>query len=159
MGSSDNFTTDTSERLHIANVKEAYRSSNRVNYIRQMFKDTEWCTGLDYMEETLTYLAFQGWYDIDSAKVSNQLSATDKWRSTRRANLLRLPIIENARIIHPASQQVYHMRKMHVCGVCRSIKLIFLRDPSEDSDIPNIGQLFCTQIEEDWGHEVSGLML
>jgi hypothetical protein len=24
MGSGDNFTTDTSERLHIANVKEAY---------------------------------------------------------------------------------------------------------------------------------------
>jgi hypothetical protein len=33
MGSGDNFTSDISERLHIANVKEAYRSSNKVNYI------------------------------------------------------------------------------------------------------------------------------
>ena len=32
MGSGDNFTTDISERLHIANVKEAYRSTNKVNY-------------------------------------------------------------------------------------------------------------------------------
>jgi len=32
MGSGDNFTTDISERLHITNVKEAYRSTNKVNY-------------------------------------------------------------------------------------------------------------------------------
>jgi len=31
MGSGDNFTTDISERLHIGNVKEAYRSTNKVN--------------------------------------------------------------------------------------------------------------------------------
>ena len=36
MGSGDNFTTDISKQLHIANVKEAYRSSNKVNYIPQM---------------------------------------------------------------------------------------------------------------------------
>jgi hypothetical protein len=36
MGSADNFTTDISERLHIGNVKEAYQSTNKVNYIRQM---------------------------------------------------------------------------------------------------------------------------
>jgi hypothetical protein len=47
MGSGDNFTTDISERLHIANVKEAYQSSNKVNYIRQMLKHN------DYIEETL----------------------------------------------------------------------------------------------------------
>jgi len=33
MGSGDNFTTDISEPLHITNVKEAYRSTNKVNYI------------------------------------------------------------------------------------------------------------------------------
>ena len=71
MGSSDNFTTDISEQLHIANVKEAYRSSNKVNYIRKMLKHN------DYMEETLSYLALEGWYNVDSAKVFNLLSATD----------------------------------------------------------------------------------
>jgi len=36
MGSCDNFTTDISERRHLGKVKEAYRSSNKVNYIWQM---------------------------------------------------------------------------------------------------------------------------
>jgi len=78
-GSGDNFTTDISERLHIANVKETYQSTNKDNYIRQMLKHNDRCTSLDYMEETLSHLALQGWYDIESAKVSNPLSATDKW--------------------------------------------------------------------------------
>jgi len=60
MRSCDNFTTDISERLHIANVKDAYRSSNYVNDIRQMLKQNDWCTGLDYREETLSYLALPG---------------------------------------------------------------------------------------------------
>ena len=47
MGSGDNFTTDTSERLHIANLKEVYRSSNTVNYIRQILKHNDRCTGVD----------------------------------------------------------------------------------------------------------------
>jgi hypothetical protein len=87
--SGENFTTNISERLHIANGKEAFRSTNKVNYIRQMLKHN------DYMEVTLSYLALQGWYDIDSAKVFNLLSATDKRRSTRRAHLLRLQTIED----------------------------------------------------------------
>jgi len=159
MGSGDNFTTDISERLHIANVKEAYRSSNKVNYIRQMFMHNDRCTGLDYMEETLSYLALQGWYDIDSAKVFNLLSATNQRRSTCRAHLLRLQTIQNELIIRTVSQQVYHLNEMHVRGVCRSIKLTSLRDASADFGIPNFGRLFRAQIEEDWGHEVSGLVL
>ena len=71
LGSGENFTTDITEWLHIANVKEAYRFSNKVNYFRQMLMHNDWCTGLDFMEETLSYLALQGWYDIDSAKVFN----------------------------------------------------------------------------------------
>ena len=124
-----------------------------------MLKHNDQCTGLDYMEETLSYLALQGWYDIDSAKVFNLLSATDKRRSTRRAHLLRLQTIEDEPIIHPVSQQLYHLRETHVRGVCRSIKLTLLRDASEDFGIPNFGQLFHTQIEEDWVDEVSQLML
>jgi len=78
MGSGDNFTPDISERLHIANVKEAYRSNNKVSYIRQMLKPNDQCIGLNSMEETLSYLALEGWYDIDSAKAFNLLSATDQ---------------------------------------------------------------------------------
>jgi len=81
-GSGDNFTNNISERLHISNVKEAYRSTIIVNYISQMLKHQDRSTALDYMEETLSYLAMQGWYDIDLAKVSNLLSAADTWRNT-----------------------------------------------------------------------------
>jgi len=159
MGSSNNFTTDNSERLHIAKVKEAYRSSNKVNYIRQMLKHNDPCTGLCQMEETLSYLALEGWYDVDSAKVFNLLSATDKRRSTCRAHLFRLQTIQDEPFTRPESQQVYHLRETHVHGVCRSIKLTSLRDSSEDYGIPNFGKLLCTEIEEDWGPEVCGLVL
>jgi len=79
MGSGDNFTTNISARLHIANLKEAYRSSNKVNHIRHLLKHDDWCKCLDYMQETLSYLALQSWYDIDSAKVFNLLSANNEW--------------------------------------------------------------------------------
>jgi len=153
MGSRENFTTDISERLHIGNVKEAYRSTNKVNYIQQMLKHN------DYMEETLSYLALQGWYDIDSAKVFNLLSAADDRRNTRQAHLLRLHNCQKEPFLGPISQQVHHWRETHVRGVCGSIKLTPLRHASVDFGIPNFGQLFRTQIEDNWGHEVSGLVL
>jgi hypothetical protein len=43
--------------------------------------------------------------------------------------------------------------------MCGSIKLTSLRDESVDFGILNFGQLFRTQIDNDWGHEVSGLVL
>ena len=127
-GSGDNFTTVISERLHMAIVKEAYQSSNKVNYIRQILKHNYRCTGLDYMEDTLSYLALQGWYDIDYATVYNLLFATDKKRSTHRAHLIRLQIILDEPGICPVSQQVYHLRETHVRGVCSSIEITSLRD-------------------------------
>jgi len=159
MGSCDNFTTDIAKRLHIAKVKKAYRSSKEVNYIPQMLKQNARCTGIDYMEETLSYLALQGWYDIDSAKVFNLLSATDKRQGKRRAHVLHLQTIQNEAIIRTVSQQVYHLREPPVRIVCRSIISTSHRDTSEDSGLSNIGQLVRVLIEDDWGHEVSGLML
>jgi len=159
MGSGDNFTTDISEWLHIGNVKEAYQSTNKVNYIQQMLKHNGRCTGLDYMEETLSYLALQGWYDIDSVKGFNEQPAADKWRNTCRAHLLHVHHCQKEPFFRPISQQVHHLRETHVRGVCRSIKLFSLRDASADFGIPNCGQLFRTQIEDDWRHEVSGLVL
>jgi len=159
MGSGDNFTTDISEWLDIVNVKEAYRSTNKVNYIRQMLKHNDQSTALDSMEDTLSYLALQGWYDIDLAKLFNVLSTADKLRNTRRAHLLRLQHCQDEPFFRPVSPQVHHLRETHVHGVCRSIKLTSLRDASEDFGIPNFGQRLHSQIEEDWGHEVSGLVL
>jgi hypothetical protein len=71
----------------------------------------------------------------------------------------RSPTIEDKPIIHPVLQQLYDLRETHVRGVCRSIKLTALRGASKDFGIPNVGQRFRAQIEEDWGHEVCGLVL
>ena len=138
---------------------EAYRSTNRVNYIQQMLKHNDRRTGLDYMEETLSYLALQGWYDIDSAKVFNVLSAADKRHNTCRAHLLCLQHCQEEPFFRPISQQVHHLRATHVHKVCRSVKLSQLGDASVDFGIPNCGQLFRAWIDEDRGHEVSGLVL
>jgi len=62
MGSGHTFTADMFEWLHIANVNESYRSSTKAYYIRKMLKYNDRCTGLDYMDEILLYLALQGWY-------------------------------------------------------------------------------------------------
>jgi len=124
-----------------------------------MLKHNDRCTGLDCMDSTLSYLALQGWYNIGSANVCDLPSTTDTQRSTCRSHLLPLQTIEEEPFIRPVSQQLYHLRETHVRGVCRSIKLISLRDASEDFGNPNFGPQFRAQIEEDWGHEVSGLVL
>jgi len=124
-----------------------------------MLKHNDRCTCLDNMVETLSYLALQGWYNIDSAKVFNLLSAANPRQNTRRAHLLRHQNRQEEPFIFPVSPQVHHMTETHVGGVCRSMISTSLRDASVDCGIPNFGQLFCAQIEEDWGHEVSGLFL
>jgi len=159
MCSGDNFTADISEWLHIGNGKEAYQSSNKVNYIRKMLKNKGQCPILDYMEEILWYLSLQGSHLIDSVKLFNLLSAADKWRNTHRAHLLHFHHCQQEPIFCPVSQQVHYLSNTHVCGVCGSIKLTSLRDALVDVEIPKFGQLFRTQIQENWGHEVSGLVL
>jgi hypothetical protein len=101
MGCGDNFSTDISEQQHIAKVKEAYRSTNIVNYNQQMLKYNDQCTGLDYMQETLSYVALQGWYVIDSATVFNLHSVADRRQNTRRAHLLRLHHYLRERFFRP----------------------------------------------------------
>jgi hypothetical protein len=146
MGSGDNYTADISERRHITTVNMGYRFSNKVNYIRQMLKNNDRCTGIDYIKKTLLHLVLEGWYDVDSATAFNLLSATDTQRSPPRAHLLRLQTVHDEPIIRPVSPQVYYLREMHVRGLCRSIKSTSLRDASEDFAIPNFGQLCHMQI-------------
>jgi hypothetical protein len=104
MCSRDNVTTDISARLHFAKVKEAYRSSNKVNYIGQMLRYHDRFTSLDYLKETLSYLSLEGRYDVNCAKVFNLLSTTYKRRNTRRAHLLHLETIQDQPFMRPVSQ-------------------------------------------------------
>jgi len=124
-----------------------------------MFKHINECTGRNSIEKTLLYLALQGWYDIHSAIVFNILSAANKQQNTCRAILLCLLQCQDEPFFRPVSQQVHYLRQPHVCRVCSSTTLTLLRDASVDFRISNCGQPFCTQSEEDWGHEVNGLLL
>jgi len=110
MDSSNYFTADISEWLHIANIQGAYQSSNKVNYIQLIIKHNDQCTRLDYIEETLSYLALQGWYDIDSAKIFNILPTTDKQQSSWGADPFHLQTIQNEALIWCLSQWVYLLR-------------------------------------------------
>jgi len=124
-----------------------------------MLKYSDRCTALNYTEETPPYVALEGWYDIDSATVFNLLSTIDKLRSTLRANVLRLQTIEEEPFLVSLLLRVYHLGETHVHGVCRSVKLTSPRDASEDFGILNFGQLFRAEIDEEGGHEASGLAL
>jgi len=151
-GSGDNISADISELLHIANVNNAYRSSNKVNQIRQMLKHNFQCNSLDYMEETLSYLALPGRYDIDSANVFNLLSATDKQRSTHGSHLLCRETIQVKPFICPVSKHVYHLREMHICGVCRSIKLTSLSESVSNCSI--LGHVLLWRSKKTWNRPV-----
>ena len=111
------------------------------------------------MEETLSYPDLQGCYDMDSAKVFNLLSAAITRQNTCRAHLVHLKHCQDEPFFRSVSPQVHHLTETHVCGVCRSIKLTSLQDAEQDFAIPNFGLLFRSQIEEDWGDDVSGLVL
>jgi hypothetical protein len=130
MDSGDTVTTDVSEWIHISKVKEAYWSSNIVNYIRQMPNNNGLCTTLDSMVETKSYLTLQSWYDIDSTKMFQLLSVTNTQWSTCRAHWLQLQRIQDEPYLRTASQHVYHVSETHVLRVCSSIKLFSLRDVS-----------------------------
>jgi hypothetical protein len=109
----------------------------------------------DSLQERLSYLALQGGYDIDSAKVFNVLSAAKTLLKWRRAHLLRLHHCLKERFFRPVLQQVHHLSESLVCGVWRNIKFTSLWDESVNFAIPKFGQLLHTQIEDDWGHDGS----
>jgi hypothetical protein len=102
----------------------------------------------------LSALALEEWYVVDSANESNLLSTSDTRRSTCKAHLMRLHTVQGEPIIHPVSQEIYHLRDTQVHEVCRSLKSPSPRDASVRFGIPNCGQLFRGQIDENWGAEV-----
>lgn len=69
LGSPDNFSTDISELLHIENVKEAYQTTNKVNYEKQIMCWNERRLNLVYMDQTLKFLALNRHYIPESARM------------------------------------------------------------------------------------------
>jgi len=124
-----------------------------------MLKHNDQSTHLYYIEETLLYPTQQGSYNIDSAKVSNSLSAADKWQNSHTAHLLCVQHSQDNPLVRPASPPVHHLSEIHVHRVCSRTILTSLHNAHEDFRIPDIELQFCAQIDEDWGHEVSGQVL
>jgi len=159
IGSSDNFSTDISEQWHSCNVQEVYRCTIKVSYTGQMMQFNDHCTCLDDIEETPEYLALEDWYNVDTAKVFNIPTTTDKPQNTCGGCLLHLSHSQQEPSFTPASQKVHHLRETHLLGVCRSIQLTSLRDAVVDFGIPNFVQLFYVEFEQDWGYKVSRQVL
>jgi len=124
-----------------------------------MLKPNHGCTGLHYMEVTLWYVMLQGCFNIDSANIIDWISSVAKWQNTGRANILLMQRLQKLPFFRPVSLQVLHLSETHVHPECRSIKLTTFRDSSEGVWIPNFGQVFQAQIQEDRRHKVSGLVL
>jgi len=79
MDFANNFTIDISEQLGINHVEDAYRSTNQVNYSRQILMHNTWSTSVDCMEQILSYPALQDFYDISLPNDFNIISPADKW--------------------------------------------------------------------------------
>jgi len=62
----------------------------------------------------MLYLCLQGWYDIDSAKVINLLSATNKWQNTCGVHYLGIWYCQDGQFFCPVLQQFHHVWETHV---------------------------------------------
>ncbi|KAF8454280.1 hypothetical protein BDZ91DRAFT_561926 [Kalaharituber pfeilii] len=83
-GAMDNWTTDVSEALHGA-CKDAYRSSNRVDYIQQVLDHMDRSIGMGYMHAALVYLATKGYYVRKSTRILELLPPEIRRLNTRVA--------------------------------------------------------------------------
>jgi len=73
--------------------------------------------------------------------------------------ILYASMLSGSAIFRSLSQQVHHLRKIHICRLWGCLKLTSLGDASDDVGSPTFRQVFYAQIKEDWGHNVCGLLL
>jgi len=150
IGSGDKFTNNISEQLHIAKMNEAHQSNNIVDSIWQMLKHNDQCTGHHYMEELQSYPALPGWYNIESAKVFNILSITNKWQSTFTVHLLSLETIQHKPDLHRISQQVYDLRDTHV-HECAEVSIYpHLEMHQKILEFQHLDSYFAHQLKRTW---------
>ena len=85
MESPYNFSTNISGLLHIENLEEAFRASNRVPYEQQMLLYNERYTGIAYTIQTLQHLGSSGIDDYDTARALCMQTRNERLLSTRVA--------------------------------------------------------------------------
>lgn len=82
MGSPDNFSTNVSELLDIEMMKEAYCSTNRVNFKEQIRWSNYRHKRLAYMIQTMEYNVLHGSFDSDTVQTIRMSSYKEQLKST-----------------------------------------------------------------------------
>jgi len=180
MGSPDNFSTDISELLHIENVKEAYRTSNRVQYDEQMLWYNDRHIGIAYMVLTLEHLALSGIYDHDTARVPSMQTQNKRLLSARVARHQARGPEMRQHTVQPSSRPSENLapvislqiklpeRKQRVdqviqqtrlAGRARSIKQLLPSEAADWFSIPDLPVLFRAYVEALWGQCVAERVL
>jgi hypothetical protein len=181
MGSPDNFSTDVSELLHVEMVKEAYRSTNRVNFEEQMLWYNDRYTGLAYMIQTLEYLAVRGSFDSDTARTLRMCSRDERLRSTRCARKRQAAVgdvgshLSVDTSLKPRSVPRYTLipvpetrtrpgisellRQTELAGRVRNLKPLSLNDAALAFGISDLPNIFRQQIVALWGTHLTERIL
>ena len=181
MGSPDNFSTDVSELLHVEMVKEAYRSTNRVNFEEQMLWYNDRNTGLAYMIQTLEYLALRGSFDSDTARTLRMCSRDERRKSTRWARQRHADAGDTSSHLtleiglEPRTVPSYTpiavpeararagigelKRQTELAGRVRTVKALSLREASLKFGINDLPVLFHQQMVAIWGSQLTDRIL
>jgi len=180
MGLPDTFSTDISELLYIKNVKEAYRTYNRVQYEEQMLWYNDTYTGIADIIQTLEHLALSGMYDQDTATVLGMQLQNESLLCSRAARLwgrgpgigqhtfrtssrpsrnlaptvcLQIAVLERTQQVHQVIQPT------RLAGRARSIKRLSLSEAADPLSIPDLPLVFGNYVEELWGQRAAKSVL
>ena len=159
MGAPDNFSTDISELLHIANVKEVYRSTNRVsNFMFQVLRHNDRHTSLDYMHLNLRWLALNGWYTGDSARVLGLLTVEESKLLTRRARKKRAELQQPEPAVKPSLRPPCAFSYSAICAPSQMFKPLPIGDASSVFRIPTLAVLLRMYLNAQWGRDAVHLI-
>ena len=158
MGASDNCSTNISELLHISNVKDAYRASNQVNFMRQVRVHNNRHTALDYIQQTLQCLALQGWHDKDSTATLNLIRAAEKQRYTRHAQRNRILAGESELLFRPELSHLQTYQLSRICALSPTCKRISISQAATLFNIPTLSTQIRYFLYRIWGHDAVSLL-
>ena len=181
MGSPDNFSTDVLELLHVEMVKEAYCSTNRVNFKEQILWYNDRHMGLAYMIQTLEYLGLRGSFDSDTAWTLGIRSREERLKFTRCAirrqaaagdassqliletNLMSRSVPRYSPIAVPeasARPGISELQKQtELAGTVRDMKPLSLKEAAVWFGLSDFPAIFRQQIIAIWGTHVGERIL
>ena len=165
IGLSDNFSTNLLQLLNIENVKEAYCTSNGVQYEKQMLWYNDRHTGIAYMVLVLEHLALSRMYNHDTARVlglktynETLLSITVARLEGRGQKVVWHAFRTNCRPSQNLAPQIQvpvwnqrvdqGIQQTRVAERARGFKSLSLSESPTRFSIPEILTLFCDYVEE-----------